>query len=57
MVTNGWRFAAKGHVTTNDHAHQLKVKFLAACLLANQTWQTEWKTAPSAKVKLCEYEN
>ena len=57
MVTNGRRFAAKGHVTTNDHAHQLKVKFLAACLLANQTWQTEWKTAPSAKVKLCEYEN
>ena len=23
----------------------------------NQTWQTEWKTAPLAKVQLCEYEN
>ena len=26
-------------------------------LLDNQTWQTEWKTAPLAKVQLCEYEN
>ena len=25
--------------------------------LDNQTWQTEWKTAPLAKVLLCEYEN
>ena len=25
--------------------------------LDNQTWQTEWKTAPMAKVQLCEYEN
>ena len=25
--------------------------------LENQTWQTEWKTAPLAKVQLCEYEN
>ena len=25
--------------------------------LNNQTWQTEWKTAPLAKVQLCEYEN
>ena len=25
--------------------------------LDNQTWQTEWKTAPLAKVQLCEYEN
>ena len=24
---------------------------------ANQTWQTEWKTASLAKVQLCEYEN
>ena len=25
--------------------------------LDNQTWQTEWKTAPLAKVQVCEYEN
>ena len=25
--------------------------------LDNQTWQTEWKTAPLAIVQLCEYEN
>ena len=25
--------------------------------LDNQTWQTEWKTAPVAKVQLCEHEN
>ena len=25
--------------------------------LDNQTWQTAWKTAPLAKVQLCEYEN
>ena len=25
--------------------------------LKNQTWQTEWKTVPLAKVQLCEYEN
>ena len=25
--------------------------------LDNQTWQTEWKTAPLAKVQLCEHEN
>ena len=25
--------------------------------LHNQIWQTEWKTAPVAKVQLCEYEN
>ena len=25
--------------------------------LDNQTWQTEWKTAPVVKVQLCEYEN
>ena len=25
--------------------------------LDNQTWQTEWKTAPLAKVQSCEYEN
>ena len=25
--------------------------------LDNQTWQTEWKTAPLAKVQLCEYKN
>ena len=25
--------------------------------LDNQTWQTEWKTAPLDKVQLCEYEN
>ena len=25
--------------------------------LDNQTWQTEWKTAPLAKVQLCEYQN
>ena len=25
--------------------------------LANQTWQTEWKTTPLATVQLCEYEN
>ena len=25
--------------------------------LDNQTWQTEWKTAPLAKGQLCEYEN
>ena len=25
--------------------------------LDNQTWQTEWKTAPLATVQLCEYEN
>ena len=25
--------------------------------LDNQTWQTECKTAPLAKVQLCEYEN
>ena len=25
--------------------------------LDNQTWQTEWKNAPLAKVQLSEYEN
>ena len=25
--------------------------------LDNQTWQTEWKTTPLAKVQLCEYQN
>ena len=25
--------------------------------LDNQTWPTKWKTAPLAKVQLCEYEN
>ena len=25
--------------------------------LDNQTWQTEWKTAPLSKAQLCEYEN
>ena len=25
--------------------------------LGNHIWQTEWKTAPLAKVQLCEYEN
>ena len=25
--------------------------------LDNKTWQKEWKTAPLAKVQLCEYEN
>ena len=25
--------------------------------LDNQTWQTEWQTAPLARVQLCEYEN
>ena len=26
-------------------------------LLDNQTWQTEWKTAPLSTAQLCEYEN
>ena len=30
---------------------------ISGWLLDNQTWQTEWKTAPLAKVQLCEYEN
>ena len=25
--------------------------------LDNQTWQVAWKTAPLAKVQVCEYEN
>ena len=34
----------------------LKVKHSGGPL-DNQTWQTEWKTAPLAKVQLCEHEN
>ena len=34
----------------------IKVKY-SSWPLGNQTWQTEWKTAPLAEVQLCEYEN
>ena len=40
----------------HNHAQQSKVKYSGGPL-DNQTWQTEWKTAPLAKVQLCEYEN
>ena len=39
-----------------NHAQSLKVKNSGGPL-NKQTWQTEWKTAPLAKVQLCEYEN
>ena len=40
----------------HNHAQQLKVKNSGGPL-DNQTWQTEGKTAPLAKVQLCEYKN
>ena len=40
----------------HNHAQSLKVTNSGGPL-DNQTWQTEWKTAPLAKVQLCEYEN
>ena len=40
----------------HNHAQYLKVKY-SGRPLDSQTWQTEWKTAPLAKVQLCEYEN
>ena len=39
-----------------NHVWSLKVKNSGGPL-DNQTWQTEWKTVPLAKVQLCEYEN
>ena len=40
----------------HNHAQLQKVK--NSCRpLDNQAWQTEWKTAPLARVQLCEYEN
>ena len=38
----------------HNHAQLLKVE-TSSGPLDNQTWQTEWKTAPLAKVQLCEY--
>ena len=40
----------------HKHAQYLKVN-ISGGPLDNQTWQTEWKTAPLAKVQLYEYEN
>ena len=40
----------------HNHAQQIKVKNSGGPL-DNQTWQTEGKTAPLAKVQLCEYKN
>ena len=40
----------------HNHAQYLKVKNCGGPL-DNQTWQTEWKTAPLAKVQLSENEN
>ena len=40
----------------DNHAQSLKVKHSGGPL-DNQTWQTEWKTAPLAIVQLCEYKN
>ena len=40
----------------HNHMQYLKV-YNSGRPLENQTWQTEWKTAPLAKVQLCEYEN
>ena len=37
----------------HNHAQQLKVK-IPGGPLDNQTWQTEWKTAPLAELQLCE---
>ena len=37
----------------HNHAQYLKVKY-SGRPLDSQTWQTEWKTAPLAKVQLCE---
>ena len=34
-----------------------KWTILPGLSLDNQTWRTEWKTAPSAKAQLCENEN
>ena len=39
-----------------NHVQKLKVKYSWGPL-HNQTWQTEWKTAPLAKVQLSEYKN
>ena len=39
-----------------DHSQELKVQNSGG-LLDNQTWQTQWKTAPLAKAHLCEHEN
>ena len=41
---------------SHSHAQLLKVN-ISGGPLDNQTWQTEWKTTPLAKVQLCEYEN
>ena len=38
------------------HAQSLNVKHCGGPL-DNRTWWTEWKTAPLARVQLCEYEN
>ena len=46
----------KGLSQFHNHAQWLKMKYSDGPL-DNQTWQTEWKTAPLAKVQLCEYEN
>ena len=40
----------------HNHAQKRKVKY-SDRPLDNQTWQTEWKTAPLATEQLCEYEN
>ena len=40
----------------HNHAQYLKVRNSGGPL-DNQTWQKEWKTAPLAKVQLCQYEN
>ena len=40
----------------HNHAQKLKVKYSGGSL-DNQTWQTEWKTAPLVKEQLCEYKN
>ena len=40
----------------HNHVQQRKVNNTGGPL-DNQTWQREWKTAPLAKVQMCEYEN
>ena len=44
-------------VSTYKSFLRIRYKWGSGGPLDNQTWQTEWKTAPLAKVQLCEYEN
>ena len=55
-VAEGIKLLQQAIIQFHNRAQYLKNN-ISGGPLDNQTWQTEWKTAPLAKVQLCEYEN